>query len=524
MRIRLKLAILFTAATLVLLAGAGLVFLTTLHSGLQNSIDNSLRTRVDEAVSQYYGETDSQPPPSLKFANNSYGQVLSTAGVVLAHTDDALAEPLLTPEQAKAAASHEHFSDHVVSTTGPGSGAPTTRTEVRVLAAPSGHPGTVVAVATNRDVADEALERAAKQLLVLGAAVLLVAGPGSWLLARGALRPVDRMRAQAAELGARDAGAGLTVPGTRDEIARLGETLNGLLGRLHQAYQRERAFVADAGHELRTPLTVLRGELELAQRPGRTRAELAETVEVAAAETERLIRLAEDLLVLARDDSEIPTRIQTFDLAEVLESAANTLSNRARERDITINLSAVQVSAVHGDPDRIRQAVENVLANAVRFSPTGGEIVVEAGRTADVVDIVVSDCGPGFSAEFLPVAFERFRRGDSARARPAPGGRRPLGEPGLSSGIDDGGSGLGLAIVASIMRAHRGTATAANRDGAVDGGGAVDGCAAASQRGCSGAWVRLSWPVGPPITAPESEPWGSTGPADSPTDPPYRAG
>jgi signal transduction histidine kinase len=489
-RIRLKLAILFTAATLVLLAGAGLVFLTTLHSGLQNSIDNSLRSRVDEAVSQYYGESDSQPPPSLTFANNSYGQVLSTAGVVLAHTDDALTEPLLTPDQAQAAASHEHFSDQLASITGRGSGAPTTRTEIRVLAAPSGHPGTVVAVATTRDVADEALERAAKQLLVLGAAVLLVAGPGSWLLARGALRPVDRMRAQAAELGARDAGAGLTVPDTRDEIARLAETLNGLLGRLHQAYQRERAFVADAGHELRTPLTVLRGELELAQRAGRTRAELAETVEVAAAETDRLIRLAEDLLVLARDDSEIPTRIRTFDLGEVLESAANTMSRRARERDITINVSAVQVSAVHGDPDRIRQAVENVLSNAVRFSPHGGQIVVEAGQTAGVVDIAVSDCGSGFAPEFLPVAFERFRRGDSARARPAPGGRRAPGEVGRTSGIDDDGSGLGLAIVASIMRAHRGTATAANV------AGAPEGAAEAAQRACSGARVLLRWPAG----------------------------
>ncbi|CAN5416848.1 ATP-binding protein [soil metagenome] len=469
MRIRLKLAILFTAATLVLLAGAGLLFLTSLRSGLQSSVDNSLRSRADEVIAQLGDSSDGlgRSGTALHLADNSYGQVLTTSGVVVQGTDGAGSAPLLSPRQAAAAASGTHHFDATLtlgrsvppttgttsSGTAPAGTAPAGTTagplpargeELRVLSAPTGQAGLVVAVAASQDVVDEALERAAKQLLLVGLLVLMVAGPGSWLLARGALRPVDRMRAQAAELEASAAGGGMTVPGTRDAISRLAQTFNGLLGRVHEAYRHERAFVADAGHELRTPLTVLRGELELAQRPGRTRAQLAETVEVAAAETERLIRLAEDLLVLAREDSEVPTRIERFDLAELLTAAVAAVSSAAADRRISVVLDHCEVSEVWGSADRLRQAVDNVLVNALHFSPDGGVVSVRGGRMGSMVEVVVIDEGPGFPPDFLPVAFERFRRADPARNRQV------------------GGSGLGLAIVAGIMRAHRGSATATN--------------------------------------------------------------
>ena len=286
----------------------------------------------------------------------------------------------------------------------------------------------MVAVATSREVLDEAAKRAALQLLVLGAIVLLLAGPGAWLLARAALRPVERMRAQAAELEARDAGAGLTVPGGRDEISRLGETLNGLLGRLHEAYEREFAFVADAGHELRTPLTVLRGELELACRPGRTREQLAATVEVAAEQTERLIRLAEDLLVLDRDEREA-VRFTEFDLVALAEQSPPGGAGRPRaagRSSIVVDTPQAPLP-VRGDPDRLSRALDNVVLNAVRFAPAGSEVRIAArvlpGETP-LAELVVTDSGPGFAPEFLPVAFERFSRHDAARSRPESRRRR----------------------------------------------------------------------------------------------------
>jgi len=129
---------------------------------------------------------------------------------------------------------------------------------------------------------------------------VLAAGLAAWVLAGAALRPVERMRRQVADITDQDRDVQLAVPGTRDEIARLAVTVNGLLTRLQHALERERGFVADAGHELRTPLAILRAELELAARPGRSREQLASAMVSAVQETDRLARLAEDLLLLAR--------------------------------------------------------------------------------------------------------------------------------------------------------------------------------------------------------------------------------
>jgi signal transduction histidine kinase len=462
--IRIKIAAASTAATLVLLLGAGFLFLTTLSSGLQNSLDNSLRIRADELSAQVNPDGSLRAPASvaLQLADDSYGQVFSAQGQVLQSTAAKENRPLLNAGQLASARRAAEFFNVAVPEGGPaGRGH-----QVRVLATPVGRSGTVAAVGMSRDVVDEAVERAGRQLLILGAVVLIIAAPGSWFLARGALKPVDRMRAQAAELQAHDAEGGLTVPTSRDEINRLALTFNALLGRLHSALEREKAFVADAGHELRTPLTVLRGELELARRPGRTKAELQQSLEVAGEETERLIRLAEDLLVLAADDSSAMDRWVRFDVGELVSTACERAASLATPRDVTVLACGDSSVLADGDPARMRQAVDNVLANALRVAPAGSTIEAEVRAGAhDRVSIEVRDSGPGFPREVLPVAFERFRRADVARTRLEPGER------------SDSGTGLGLAIVRSVLRAHGGDAVAENRPGGV------------------GASVVLSWPA-----------------------------
>jgi signal transduction histidine kinase len=465
--IRLKLALQFSAVTLVLLLGVGTLFGLELRRDLQHSMDNVLRSRADELIAQI--GAGSKPASPLRLPGGSYGQLLDAHGRLLRSTEDGPDEPLLTPAQAGSAGAVQRFYDGAVqlsSSTRPDSAAGRPRGQsVRILSEPAG-PGRVVAVAASREDREEATARAAEQLLVIGVIVLLVAGPGAWLLARAALRPVEQMRGQAAELQARDAGAGLSVPGSRDELSRLAQTLNGLLGRLHEAYERECAFVADAGHELRTPLTVLRGELELARRPGRSHRQLAATVEVAAEQTERLIRLAEDLLVLARDENE-PARFVDFDLSEVADAAGAAALIGLPHRPVKITVDAPeQPVLVIGDPDRIRRAVDNLVGNALRFSPDGSEIRIEVAERGGHAELTVADQGPGFAPEFLPVAFERFSRHDQARTRPEP------------DGSEKAGTGLGLAIVRSVMRAHSGSATAANLAGS------------------SGARVTLRWPTG----------------------------
>ena len=326
----------------------------------------------------------------------------------------------------------------------------------RVLAATVPHADgpVLVAMGTETDVSDVAVERAELAFLVGGPGAVLLAGTGAWMLAGAALRPVEMMRRQAAEINDRELDRRLPVPGTRDEIAALGTTINALLARLQEALHRERGFVADAGHELRTPLAILRTELELAARPGRSREALVDAVQQAGEETDRLIRLAEDLLLLARADNNQPfLRPVPLSLPDLLQTAARAAATRAAARDVTVSVDAQAALQIEADPDRLRQAVDNLLDNATRHAPSGTTVeLVAAEPRPGVITVEVADRGPGFPVPFLPHAFERFHRVESSRSRAA------------------GGTGLGLSIVRAVARAHGGDAVAANRE---DGGATV---------------------------------------------------
>ena len=300
----------------------------------------------------------------------------------------------------------------------------------------------------SQDVYEATLSQIARELAIGGVVFVAIAALGAYWLARAALSPVERLRRQVAAVSGRDDESAVEVPGTRDEIAALAGTMNELLGRLQGTLARQRAFVADASHELRTPLAVLRGELELAARPGRGRDELAAAVRSAAAEAERLSRLTDDLLLLARsDEDQLSLRLEITDIGKLLARSAGIAASRLAAAGVSCCIEAQDGMLAAVDGDRIRQAVDNLLDNALRFAPRGSAIVLSA--TADGCDlgIQVRDDGPGFPPGFLPHAFERFRRPDTSRSR------------------DDGGAGLGLAIVRAIAAAHGGTATAANRPG-----------------------------------------------------------
>jgi signal transduction histidine kinase len=259
-----------------------------------------------------------------------------------------------------------------------------------------------------------------------------------YAIASGALRPVEAMRAEAAAITDAEPGRRLPVPSGRDEVARLGETLNEMLVRLEGALARERGFVSDASHELRTPLARLRGELELALRRPRSAEELEDAIRSAAAETERLAELAEDLLVLARSDqAALALRREALSASELARAVAE------RHSSVQVESGAADGAQVAGDRTRLEQALGNLVENALEHGAEPVRLAVEErnGR----VDLHVLDHGPGFPPEFLPKAFERFTRANEART--------------------GGGAGLGLAIVAAIARAHGGAAHAANRPG-----------------------------------------------------------
>jgi signal transduction histidine kinase len=229
----------------------------------------------------------------------------------------------------------------------------------------------------------------------------------------------------------------LPLPDARDEVRRLGETLNAMLARLRASIERERQFVADAGHELRTPIAVVKTEIEAALRDGDLPPEAREGLQAALAETDVLAQLAEDLLVLARaGDGALAVRPEPLDARDALESAAQRFADRAAGAGRTIEVRAPEGVDVSADPLRLRQAVGNLVDNALRHG--SGPVVLDAAPVNGVVELRVSDGGPGFPDDLADRAFERFTRGDAARTR--------------------GGAGLGLAIVRAIAEAHGGSA------------------------------------------------------------------
>ncbi|MCW2716241.1 ATP-binding protein [Pseudonocardia sp.] len=442
MPLRLRLALLFALATAVVIAQAGVAFVVQLRLSVDASLDPGLRARVAVVADELGsgdGSTALGPADGIVQIGRADGRTLLTASPA------AGTRPLLDEAQRQQALAGE------VSFTGVVNG---DRSRILATTVPTRAGRELVVVGTGTDVSDAAVERAGSALLLGGPPAVLLAGFGAWVLAGAMLRPVERMQRQAAEISDDDLGRRLAVPRTRDEIAALGSTMNALLARLQEALLRERSFVADAGHELRTPLAILRTELELAARPGRSRDDLVDAVTRAGGETDRLIRLAEDLLLLARADNHQPfLRPAPLSVPQLLDVAARGAGARAAERGVVVSVQGPDELDVVADPDRLRQAVDNLLDNATRYATPGGTVSITAitpvpGRFS----LEIADDGPGFPPDFLPRAFERFQRAEAARSR------------------DGGGTGLGLSIVRAIAQAHGGSAEATNRP---DGGARV---------------------------------------------------
>jgi two-component system OmpR family sensor kinase len=435
MSIRLRLALAFAAAAALLFAVGAWLFAAALSAAQLRVIDSQLTAQLSQAARYLPGPA---PAAAASLAPGEYlVQAIDASGRVRG-SPDAGDVPLLSAGQLAQARRSQVWATQAVD-----------EEDTRITAAPlPGHPGWVAVAAISLEAYDATQSQVARGLAIGGGAVTAVAGLGAYGLARAALSPVERLRRQVAGISERDEDATLEVPKTKDEVAALAGTMNDLLSRLRRALERERALVADASHELRSPLAILRGELELAGRPGRGVGELTDAVRTASEEADRLARITDDLLVLARGDAgRLDLRLAETDLRELLGRSAALAGPRMAAARVTCHLDVPAGTRARVDPDRIRQAVDNLLANAARFAPAGSVIVLAAREDGPDVRVEVRDDGPGFPDAFLPHAFERFRRPDTGRSR------------------DDGGAGLGLSIVAAICAAHGGRATASNKPG-----------------------------------------------------------
>lgn len=449
--LRVRLALACTAVAAVV-GGAGLgLFDTLLHRGVAASVDTVLATRCSRAVAGFLQgggsgtapvtDPDGGPPAESRTDRDepdSLTAVYSPTGELVSSSPAGAGAGLLSRGQLAAARSAPL---HV--TVQSAGGEP-----LRVMAVPVARSGRtwVVAVATSLVPATASADRAVTDLYI-GLPVLVgLVALGAWLLAGAALRPVERMRADAERLiSTGSSSEGITVPPTSDELARLGRTFNHLLERLQRSLGRQRDLVADTGHELRTPLTVLRTELELADSPESTRQDLADSVHHARREVERLSKLAEDMLFLARADSDAPlVHIQPVDLAGVVLDSERANRVRAASLGVALETDIPDRLVLPADYQALRRAVDNLVANSLAAVGAEGRVAISAERRGDRALLVVEDDGPGFPPGFVDRAFERFSRPEAAR----------------SSGR--GGAGLGLAIVAEIARALGGNVVACN--------------------------------------------------------------
>ena len=441
--IRLRVTAACAVVMALVLAASGWFLYSRLSSHLATQLQQELQVRAQDLgalVAGGHGSLAADASSRLVEPGESYAQLVDSGRVVDA-TPPLGGKPVLRGDQLRAAARGPLYA------TLPS--VPGLNESSRVLATPVQRDGRrlLLIVGDTRQNDLETLASFRNELLIAGPIALLLASLAGYLLAGIALRPVEAMRSRAEAISAATPGERLPVPATHDELERLGVTLNEMLDRLEDALRRERDFVADAGHELRTPLALLRTELELALRHDLSAEELRGAVRVSVEDVDRLARLADDLLLIARSErGELPLQVETVQADELLASVARKFQWRADAERRPLAHEAPANLRLHADRLRVEQALGNLVDNALRHG--GGTVLLRAETVNGRVELHVEDGGAGFPPAFLEHAFERFSRPDAARER--------------------GGAGLGLSIVRTIAEAHGGSADAAN----VHGGGA----------------------------------------------------
>lgn len=411
-----------TGAVAVVLAAAGFALTVLLRRELMAGVDTSLRNLAVE-VSALVDANALTPAVPAAQDEVSLVQVLDATGRVVAASaniegEAALTRPASLPRLVTTAALPIGGGDRY-----------------RLLAQPAGPAGErrTVVVARSLGPTDRAVASASRLLLLVMPVVLALTAMVTWLGVGRALAPVERIRRKVATIGAGDLSQRVPLPRAHDEVHRLAQTMNSMLGRLHASTGRQRHFVADASHELRSPLANMQALLEVAL--ARRDLELwQETGRDLQVEYGRMQRLVEDLLLLARLDGQVPMRAARVDLDEIVHEAAQRLR---RLSELRVNVEPLPALQVIGDGAQLARVVRNLGDNAVRH---GRQVVSLSLRKEGLWALIrVANDGPEVPPEHRERIFDRFTRLDQARAR------------------DRGGSGLGLSISREIAEAHGGS-------------------------------------------------------------------
>jgi heavy metal sensor kinase len=436
--VRIRLTLWYAGVLALSLIAFALVIYYAAGNIFHERQDESLRSTAQTVASAYLeelGETHSQSTAGkvvlaeITFPNR-YVQLTDNAGNPIAASAN-LTGSIAIPSPVLADARARGFSHTSVN-----------GLRVTVVPLSSDQSLGYAAVAEPLSVLEDGLSELRRDLFAGVLLVLLLASAGGYFLARKSLAPIASMNSQTQRISAENLSARLDVTNSRDELGRLATTINDLLARLENAFKEQQRFIADASHELRTPLAVLRGETEVALGKTRTLDEYQQSLSLIQDEAERLSRIVEDLFILARQP--INTRAalnkERVSLNEAVRDCARAAQVLAFRKGVRLKVENDSPSIdLNGDEDLIKRMLLNLLDNAVKYTPAGGEISLALMRQNGNAEIVVRDTGVGIPAEAQPRVFDRFYRVDKARARTM------------------GGAGLGLSIAQWIVEVHGGS-------------------------------------------------------------------
>jgi signal transduction histidine kinase len=424
--IRIRVLVSILAVVVPLLAGSAWVLARTFAGRLERDVDVALEEEAETVA----GLVDSGiPDESLRHL----------VVAVAAETDLGARKHVAVTRDGRPIAEAPTGSSEILATAAPG--------RFRIARYHSGNSqGVEVAIAVARSTSLLAHRRLTWLLWIGTPLVSALLGGAIWAILGRALRPLERVSEELGEIGARTLASRLTDESTPDEVGRIVRAANDMLARLERAVVRLQRFTAEAAHELRTPLTVLRTGLDVALSKDRPVDETRDALREASRQTERLCRLSEDLLTLARLDADAGQHGRSvIDLAELVRELAEAWADDVDSGQMRLSIEIEPRLLVDGVAGELYRMLANLIENAIRYGETGGEIRVRARKTDERVELEVIDDGPGIRTEDFERVFEPFYRGQSAASRAI-------------------GSGLGLAIAREIVRSHGGRLVVRNRD------------------------------------------------------------
>lgn len=437
--IRLRLTVWYTAVLTAIIVVLGPFIVLQFRADMRAGIDRDVRHTWRPLARQYAagGLQDFASYSSTVLPRDGADQVFDSGGRLLASWGGAATDSLIATRAVRAAAVAGHTRVVTVNLGREGE-------SFRAVVGPIDRLGQrqVLAVAEPFQPVEDSVQRVLTLLLITVPVALVAAAAGGWWLARKALRPVERMTSKAEQIGIDRLGERIVIPHGSDELSHLAVTLNAMLDRLQAGVEEKQRLVADASHDLRSPLAVMRAELDVSLRGELTPAARL-VLESVREEVDRMSRTVDNLLTLAQaDEGQLQLLTAPLVLRDRVRATVRSLAPAAVAKGLALEerdaLPDGEPGLVEADAHRVDQMLANLVENAIKYTPAGGDVTVVTWRRGDEVGVTVSDTGPGIPPEALDHVFDRFFRVDGARRRTS------------------GGSGLGLAICREIVDAHGG--------------------------------------------------------------------